>query len=323
MRDSVSEFRNVMRVAGIEPPAEITADGELHRFRVEADKAGTRNGWYVLHVDGVPAGAFGSWKLGVTHSWCAKDKASLSYAERGEVSARLDNIKRQREAELTDSRTKARGKALSIWRIAQLVESHPYLSKKRVCAYGIRQNKGRLVIPLRDTQGTIHSLQFIDAEGNKRFLPGGSITSHYHAIGKYQGTLCIAEGYAAAATIHQVTGHACAVAFNAGNLKAVALRLRGKFPEAKIVLCADNDRFVAGNPGVTKAIEASRAVRGFLNVPKFSNLGPYDFYREGGEFDIYRLAALNASSNTVTPLEREKHVAVSKLIRSALENADG
>jgi putative DNA primase/helicase len=322
MRDSVSEFRNVMRAAGIEPPAEIVADGGLHRFRVETDRAGTRNGWYVLHVDGVPAGAFGSWRLGVTHSWCAKDKASLSYAERGEVSARLDNIKRQREAELTDSRAKARARALFIWRNSRPVESHPYLSEKRVYAYGIRQYKGSLIIPLRDTLGVIHSLQFIDAEGHKRFLSGGAITGHYHAVGKYSGTLCIAEGYATAATIHQTTGHACAVAFNAGNLKAVALSLRYKFPKAKLILCADNDRFTAGNPGVTKAIEASRAVRGFLNVPKFSNLGPYDFYREGGEFDIYRLAALNAGGNTVTPCEKEKHVAVSEFMRSALENAD-
>jgi putative DNA primase/helicase len=281
MRDSVSEFRNVMRVAGIEPPGEITADGELHRFRVEADKAGTRNGWYVLHTDGVPAGAFGSWKLGITHNWCAKDKASLSYAERGEVSARLNNIKRQREAELSDSHAKARARALLIWRNSQPVESHPYLTHKRIKAFGIRRYKGHLVIPLRDTLGIIHSLQFVDAEGNKRFLTGGSITSHYHAIGKYQGTLCIAEGYATAATIHQATGHATAVAFNAGNLKSVAIALRKKFLQAKLTICADNDRFTPGNPGVTKAREAALAVGGFLTVPRFSHIGPYDFYKEG------------------------------------------
>jgi putative DNA primase/helicase len=235
-----------------------------------------------LYAGGVPAGSFGSWKLGVTHNWCAKDKASLGYAERGEVSARLDNIKRQREAELTDSRTKARGRALSIWRIAHPIESHPYLSKKRVCAYGIRQYKGSLVIPLRDALGVIHSLQFIDAEGNKRFLTGGAISGHYHPIGRYLGTLCLAEGYATAATIHQATAHAVAVTFSAGNLKPVALALRGKFPDAKIVLCADNDRFTPGNPGVTKAREAAIAVGGYLTVPRFDDLGPYDYYR-GGE----------------------------------------
>ena len=29
------------------------ADGTIHRFRVPDDKAGTLNGWYVLHTDGI------------------------------------------------------------------------------------------------------------------------------------------------------------------------------------------------------------------------------------------------------------------------------
>ncbi|MGH8647383.1 MAG: toprim domain-containing protein [Gammaproteobacteria bacterium] len=124
-------------------------------------------------------------------------------------------------------------------------------------------------------------MQFIDAKGNKRFPSGGTVQGHYHAIGNYQGTLCIAEGYATAASIHEATGYAVAVAFNAGNLKPVALVLRKKFPEAKLILCADNDRFTPGNPGVAKAREAALAVQGLLAVPKFDDLGPYDYYREG------------------------------------------
>jgi len=72
-----------------------------------------------------------------------------------------------------------------------------------------------------------------------------------------------------------------AVAFNAGNLKPVALALRGKFPDAKIILCADNDRFTPGNPGVTKARKAALAVGGRLLVPRFDDIGPYDHYKEG------------------------------------------
>lgn len=165
--------------------------------------------------------------------------------------------------------------------MSQPVEIHPYLVRKQVKAFGIRQYRNCLVIPLRDTLGVIHSLQFIDAEGNKRFLAGGAIAGNYHAIGKYQGTLCIAEGYATAATIYEATEHATAAAFNANNLKAVALSLRCKFPKAKIILCADNDRFTFGNPGVVKAREAAIAVGGYLTVPCFDDLGPYDYYRGG------------------------------------------
>jgi putative DNA primase/helicase len=278
--DPLFAFGSAMREAGLGCPS-IIADSRLHRFRVEGDKRGTRNGWYVLYPDRIPAGAFGSWKSGLSQNWCAADKETLSDTEHREYQARLDSIKRQREAELTDGRAKARERALSIWRNSQPVELHPYLSKKRVRAHSIRQYKGCLVIPLRDTQGTIHSLQFIDVDGHKRFLKGGAICGHYHPIGQYQGTLCIAEGYATGSTVHQATGHAVAVAFNAGNLKSVALALWAKFPDAKIILCADNDRFTPGNPGVAMGREAALAVDGFLAVPRFSDLGPFDYYKEG------------------------------------------
>lgn len=185
------------------------------------------------------------------------------------------------EAEIASECAEAAKKAAAIWKSSQCVGLHHYLTRKRVEAFGIRQSRGALVIPLRDTAGEIHGLQFIDAEGNKRFLTGGAITGHYFAIGRYQGTLCIAEGYATAATVHQATGHAVAVAFNAGNLKPVALALRSKFPDAKLILCADNDRFTPGNPGVTKAREAALAVGGLLSVPRFSDVGPFDYYMEG------------------------------------------
>jgi putative DNA primase/helicase len=265
---AVDKFRVVMLDTGIACRDRLVADGKLHRFYVEGDRRGSRNGWYCLHLDGIPAGAFGSWKLGLSQAWCAKDKAALSHAERLEYRARLDDIKRQREAELTDRHTKARERALAIWRLAQPVESHPYLSQKRVRAYGIRQYKGCLVIPLRDTQGTIHSLQFIDVEGRKRFLKGGAITDHYHAIGRYQGVLCVCEGYATGATIHQATGHAVAVAFNAGNLKSVAIALRTKFPNARIIVCADNDPV-----GIAKGREAAQAVQGCITLPDFEEAG--------------------------------------------------
>src|SRR5207247_8290229 len=103
----------------------------------------------------------------------------------------------------------------------------------------------------------LHSLQFITpekpAEGsNKLYLAGGRAAGCYHAIGKPNGVLAVAEGYATAASIHQATGYAVAVAFDAGNLEPVAVALRAKYPELRIVVCADDDYLTAGNPGLTK-----------------------------------------------------------------------
>ena len=122
---------------------------------------------------------------------------------------------------------------------------------------------------MRDVQGELHTLQFISADGSKRFLTGGRIVGCYFAIGRPIDSLLLCEGLATASTLHQATGRAVAVAFNCGNLVAVAKSLRGKFPDLKLIVCADNDFQTPGNPGLTHAKAAARAVGGYLAVPKF------------------------------------------------------
>jgi putative DNA primase/helicase len=47
----------------------------------------------------------------------------------------------------------------------------------------------------------------------------------------------------------------------------VARALRVKFPKARITIAADNDTHTAGNPGLTRAREAAKAVGGFVVIP--------------------------------------------------------
>ena len=278
--DVIIEFSTALAEAGIPCHGDMIADGKLHRFKVDGDH--NRKCWYVFYPDGVPSGAYGCWKRAISGTWSAKNSDRFTKSERSQWKRRIDDARRQREAEEARRRAETESRAAMIWRTAQPVELHPYLAKKRLKAHGIRQYKSCLVIPLRDAAGFIHSLQFIDGEGRKRFLSGGAITGNYHSIGEYKGVLCIGEGYTTCATVHQTTGHATAAALFSTNLKPVAISLRRKFPDAKIIVCADNDRFTPGNPGVTKAREAALAVQGLLAVPKFEDIGPYDYYREGG-----------------------------------------
>ena len=258
-------FRGAMAEAGLASREPVIADGRRHRFRVEGDKAGTKNGWYILFPDGVPSGAFGSWKTGAKHSWCAKTQRDLTYTERAAHKKRMDAARATREAEDQSIKKAARDKAAHIWQSSHSApDSHSYLIKKGVKNHGLRLSNGSLVIPMRDSAGVLHSLQFIDAEGNKRFLPGGRKRGCYFSIGRPDGKICIAEGYATAASIYQATGHAVAVAFDAGNLRPVAEEIRRKFPRIGIVLCADNDINTPGNPGLTKAREAAAAVGGLV-----------------------------------------------------------
>ena len=102
-------------------------------------------------------------------------------------------------------------------------------------------------------------------------LPICRVKACYFGIGKPNGTLCIAEGYATGASIHEATGFAVAIAFNAGNLLPVAKAIRAKFPDMRLIVCRDDDHLTNGNPGLTKATEAARSVGGILAVPEFGD----------------------------------------------------
>ena len=264
------DFIKALDKAGLRTKEIIIADGRLRRFHVDGDSPGSKNGWYVLYSDGLAAGSFGSWKTGGKEIWCAKTDRQMTPAERTEFSRRMDEARKAREADEQARRAEARDKALSIWKASPPApENHPYLLKKGVHNYGLRLSRGALVIPLRDSAGTLHSLQFIDGLGAKRFLSGGRIKGCYFPIGRPTDTLCATEGYATAASVYEATGHATAVAFNAGNLEPVARVLRRKFPAAKIVVCADDDETTIGNPGLSKATAAALAVGGLIAIAEF------------------------------------------------------
>ena len=252
---------------------DIQADGRLHRYRVVGDKAGSSNGWYVLHLDGQPFGAFGSWKTSQSLTWTANRPETLSPAEQADLKAHYAATKRARDEEQEKVWDNATARAKRLWGLAQPADHrHPYLTKKGVKAYGIRLLGESLLIPLRDTSGHLVSLQFILPEGGKRFLTGGRKRGCYYAIGRPDGDLCICEGYATAASVYEATGYATACAFDAGNLEPVARCLRVKFPRIRLILCADNDVGTPGNPGVRQAIVAARAVRGLIAIPSFKEM---------------------------------------------------
>jgi hypothetical protein len=110
------------------------------------------------------------------------------------------------------------------------------------------------------------------------------------------GPLCLCEGFATGASIHEATGYPVAVGFNAGNLLAVAKALRKRFPELDLLVCADDDVCTPGNPGLAQAKEAAYAIGGRLAVPDFGENRP-----EGAtDFnDLHRHAGLEAVARCI------------------------
>jgi putative DNA primase/helicase len=270
MISPIEQFRDSMAAAGLHTHDDIIDDGKLHRVQLEGDKPRTNNGWYVLHGDGVPAGAFGSWKHDISGSWCGKSEQEFTPDERRQYAQRMEETKRQREAEQEQIRAEARERAASIWEASPPAnDNHPYLVRKQIKSFGLRESRGSLVLPVTSPDGIMQSLQFIDADGNKLFLKGGMKRGCYYKIGGAPvDRVIVAEGYATGASLHMAHGCPVAVAFDAGNLQPVCDAIRKRLPaHIAIEIWADNDLNTKGNPGVTKATKAAESVGAKVVVP--------------------------------------------------------
>jgi len=234
-------FRQAMFNEGQPINESIIVDGEIHRFKSDGDKH--PSSWYWFN--GI-AGSFGNWRKQLSVKWHAHGATSTDDKLRLKIQKQLAQQKRQREAK----QLQAKRTAQQTWGNAEPINSHPYLDLKNVDSYGLRTLDGRLVVPAFIDK-EIHSLQFIDNEGGKRFLTGGRIKGGYFPIGKPAQRIWLAEGYATSATVREATGEAVVVGFNAGNIIPVSGYILRKLPGIKLFIAADNDEV-----GITNADSA-------------------------------------------------------------------
>ena len=263
-------FRAAMSAEGIDYTGQILPDGKLHRFKAGDDHA--RNSWYVFHAEPPAAGAFGCWKRDLNKTWCERN-GSLSQGEWIKVRRRCLEAEREHERTKTDRKKKARRIAAWILARAKSVTTHAYLNAKHVQSHGeLKEYRGGLVLPLRDLNGDLHSLQFVDSAGTKRFLSGGRVAGCFFTLAdKADGPLVICEGYATGASIHEAIGHSVICCMDCGNLSEVARAVRELWPQREIIVASDNDQFTDRNPGLTKATAAAKAIHARLAVPQFKD----------------------------------------------------
>ncbi len=286
MNNELSQFRDAIQSTGLMPP-DVIEPGRLHRFPGVGKQNGNTAGWCKLFDDG-QGGCFGDWSSGFSENWQARRENPFTAVERAEFRKRVEETLARAEEEQQSRYKEAADKAVTIWNAAILApEDHPYLTRKAISAHGARYYDGALIIPVRSGD-LLCSLQFINSDGDKRFLSGGRISGCYFSMGSTKGatTLCIAEGYATGATIHQATGYSVAVAFNAGNLEPVAKALRERFPSMSLIVCADDDIETEGNPGLTKARQTAKVATARLALPVFGD------NRSEGDTDFNDMAAL-------------------------------
>ena len=237
------QMADAMSAAGITPPEKIIFDGRIHRFNSGTKGKGgfDKSGFYIGFSDGVPAGHFGCWRAGIEQPFRANIGRKLSVAEEMANSRRMAEARRLRDAELAKSREAAADTVAVIWRDAGAASpDHPYLKRKGIQPHGARvTGDGRLIVPLFDDAGELSSLQYVAIDGEKRYHPGAATGSCFWSIGVPDGTVYVAEGFATAATIHEVTNKAVFIAYSASNLVSVTGMLRQQHDD--VVIVADND----------------------------------------------------------------------------------
>ena len=213
---------------------DLYADGRIHRCPTE-DHQRDRNGAYKFT---------GEW--GRVQNW-AHHPDPIIYRPDGvsaEIIRRDMAALRRRDAE---RRAQAARLALEVVRRCTF-GSHAYLAAKGFPSeQGLIDTDGRLVVPMRDCARyeRVNSVQWIAADGEKKFLPGGTAKGSVFVLGAGpEAWLCegLATGLSIRAALASLYRQARAVVcFSAGNLSHVAGLLTGP----RFVM-ADNDASGAG-----------------------------------------------------------------------------
>lgn len=290
-----ADFVAAIERAGLTPPS-VLAPGKMTRFPGIGKTNKKLSGWAFLFEDRL-GGAYGDWARDLSVIWQAKRTKKMTKAEQAAQRRQLAELHLARVEEERLRHEEAAKRARSILAGATPAPAlHPYLIKKGIQPHGLRVDKeGQLIVPVM-VNGILTSLQFIDANGTKKFLLGGAIKGGSATIGAVtaaSSTILIGEGFATCASLHEDTGFPAVVAFSAGNLTVVATQLRQQFPEARIVICGDND---ASCTGQAEAHKAARAVNGVVALPEVEGADFNDLHRNQG-LDAVKGAIAAATSD--------------------------
>jgi putative DNA primase/helicase len=201
MNDHIEAFKRAIETAGLTPPDQFTGDGKFQRFSTNG-KPGDDAGWYILHLDNIPAGWFRrlarrphrNMVQHRAHAQTPEQKAQYATLLRSMQNAGTVPKKAEHDAAAEIAQT-----ILETSTPIDDATAHGYLVKKGMQAHGARMidtavartHCGRLspalsgpllVIPMRNAAGELRSLQFITAGGTKRPLTGGEKQGCHYLI---------------------------------------------------------------------------------------------------------------------------------------------
>jgi phage/plasmid primase-like uncharacterized protein len=283
-----------------------------------------------------PAGYIHNFKIGDEIKWRAsRPSKETTPEEREQARAQIAADRAARDAERSHREAVTSHKARAIWNHAKPAQVHPYLTRKGVTAHGLRQDRrGNLLVPMRDVDGKLWGVQTITPDGGKLYMAGGKKQSMHAMLGEVRPgqPLIIAEGFATAATMREVTGLAVAVAFDSGNLVEVARAYRNRDPARPIVIAADNDHHLPRkevplpNVGEVKAIAAAQEVGGMVLQPAFAPIDAgtdwNDYAAQHGKAAVRQMVQAELSKQGIElPAELAKQATAAPAVMQAMRDA--
>ena len=277
------EFSKVLQGMGFIMAGEHPVmDGTTHRMATEGDTQGLQSGFYVAYTDGRPAGYAKNNRTGEEIRW--KSAGNIPGQQEQATFREIYARKRQeREEALHQAHEATSRRVTEQWASMSPIQTPtPYMASKKIQPHpGIRTigNGQTTCIPAEDINGQIWTMQYIQADGTKRFAKQGRKEGCFHPVGGREAlekapVLVICEGYATACTISEALGFATVAAFDAGNMTNVAEALHQKYPDKPVIIAGDNDKHLVGrtghNPGQEKAQKAAQATGGTAVFPVFA-----------------------------------------------------
>jgi len=248
MTDALAAFLDHMRQHDCGPAdgVQINPDDQWHRFRLEGDRPRVENGSYKLRIepDGFAFGVVQNFRDQVHHGWHSKSTRKASPEDRAAWKQKAADAKRDADEEHAANADAAAARAKDQWRAASTTEDADYLTRKKLdlTLIGCRVHDGSVLVPMWSGAKMV-GLQTIAPDGSKLFTKGLAKIGAYHVIKGDDAMVVIGEGLATCGAIHAAIGCMVIVAFDAGNLKPVAIATRKAKPQSRIVIASDGDQW--------------------------------------------------------------------------------
>lgn len=294
MADFLAEFQDKMQKDGFTPKGgKVICDDKWHQASHLSDSKGYYSGTYTMKiVDGDFAiGCYFTRKEPDTkYKWHSRSKEKLTPEERKRINREIDANKKAKEKSEEKRYERISARLSRVVENMPLAEQHAYATAKGIGLHGarFRRKGGELILPLRDPNGRIWTIQRITVEGRKYLFTGGKKRGSFYSL---SGQLTaetkrafITEGYSTAASVLEASGVFTIAAIDSGNIKPVLEALSKAFPETRFIIAADNDKFTLNakkepwNVGVERANEAAAAIGGATVISPIFDKLPTETY---------------------------------------------